>query len=166
MTTNPGSRRFFGAALLAAGLAAWGVGGTIAQAAEAAHDHGHAPAAKPLPPGQRWATDETLRQGMTAIRAAFEPKLAAIHANRLGPADYQALADATGKEIANIVANCKLPPDAGAALHGIIAEMGEGMDAMAGKSAMKPREGAVKVVAALDRYGRSFDHRGWKRLHA
>lgn len=165
MTTNSGNRRLFVASLLAAGLAAVSAGAPIAYAAAPEHDHAHAAAAQPLPAGQRWATDETLRKGMNSIRSAYAPKLAAIHGDRLAAADYQQLADTTGQEIANIVANCKLPPEADAALHGIIAQMGEGMDAMAGQSATKPRDGAVKVVAALDRYGQTFDHPGWKRLH-
>jgi hypothetical protein len=164
MKTLPATRRLLATSLIAAGLAAMNVCGGTALAAAPAHDHAAAPA-KPLPAGQRWQTDATLREGMTRIRGAFEPKLAAIHDRKLAPTDYQQLADATGREIANIVANCKLPPDADAALHGILADMGAGMDAMAGKSLDKQRDGAIKVVAALDRYGQTFQHPGWKRLH-
>ncbi|MEW6098304.1 MAG: hypothetical protein AB1666_03865 [Pseudomonadota bacterium] len=63
------------------------------------------------------------------------------------------------------MSNCKLPPEADAALHGILAQIAQGTDAMAGKSKTKPRDGALKVVAALDEYGRTFDHPGWKKLH-
>ncbi len=166
MTTFPRNTRLLLAALAAAGLAAASAGGTAALAAAAAHDHAHAPADQLLPAGQRWATDATLRQGMAAIRSAYAQKLPSIHADRLSAADYRQLAETTGQEVATIVANCKLPPDADAALHGILAQVGEGMDAMAGQSAATPRDGALKVVAALDRYGRSFDHPGWKPLHA
>ncbi len=166
MNTISATARLLAATTIAVGLAAVSMCGTSAYAAEAAHDHGHAAAAKPLPAGQRWGTDATLRGGMTQIRGAFEPKLAAIHGNKLAPDEYKALAEATQKEVANIVANCKLAPDADAALHGILAQIGEGTDAMAGNSKqLKPRDGAVKVVEALDRYGRTFDHPGWKRLH-
>lgn len=137
----------------------------IARAATG-HDHDHATAAaKPLPAGKRWATDAPLREGMTQVRRAFEPKLRGIHRSTLPTEDYQALAATTEVQIANIVSNCKLEPDADAALHGVLAKMSEGMAAMAGKSATKPRDGAILVLAALDEYGRSFNHPGWKPMH-
>ena len=151
--------------LLTALLIGSGVLGTTAWAATAAHDHGHAVAAKPLPSGQRWATDAPLREGMTTMRGALESRLEAIHGDKLGSDQYKALAQVTEKQIAHIVANCKLSPDADAALHGVIAKMGEGAEAMSGKSKVKPREGAVLLAEALDEYGRLFDHPGWKPLH-
>jgi hypothetical protein len=157
--------RLAATALVAAGLLCINAVGTAAFAATNAHDHGHAPAAKPLPAGKRWATDTPLRESMARIRAAFEPKLGAIHNGKLAPADYKALAQATEAQVANIVANCKLPPDADAALHGVLAQIGEGSEAMSGKAGMKPRDGALKVVKALGEYGRTFDHPGWKALH-
>jgi hypothetical protein len=165
MNTIPATTRLFAASMLAVAFAAANICGTTAHAAEAAHEHGHAAAAKPLPAGKRWASDATLRGGMTNIRGAFAPKLAAIHGDKLPPADYKALAETTEKEVAGIVANCKLSPDADAALHGILAQIGEGTDAMAGRSKLAARDGAVMVVEALDRYGATFNHPGWKRLH-
>lgn len=130
---------------------------------EQGHDHGHA-TDKPLAPGKRWQTDAPLCEGMTHIRQIFEPKQKAVHKNKLTPDQYKELATRTEAEIGHIVANCKLAPDADAALHGILAQIGEGTAAMAGKSKLNPREGAIKVVAALDEYGRTFEHSGWKRL--
>jgi hypothetical protein len=159
--------RLLAAALVAAGLAGINIWGNTAHAAEAGHDHGHAAAAaKPLPAGKRWTTDAPLREGMMQIRQSLEPKLGAIHKDKLAADEYKAIAEHADKQIANIVANCKLPPDADAALHGIIARVGEGTEAMAGKSKLQPREGAIKVVEALEEYGRTFDHPRWKRLHA
>lgn len=168
MNTLFATTRLVAASTIALAFAAANVCATTAHAAETAatgHEHGHAAAAKPLPAGKRWASDATLRSGMTNIRGAFAPKLAAIHDDELPADNYKALAEATEKEVAGIVANCKLAPDADAALHGILAQIGEGTDAMAGRSKLAPRDGAVKVVEALDRYGRTFNHPGWKRLH-
>lgn len=166
MKTIPATSRLLAASLVAAGLIGANVWGGTANAAEAGHDHGHAAtAAKPLPAGKRWTTDAPLRDSMTQIRQSLESKLDAIHKNKLPADEYKALAEHTDKQIANIVANCKLPPDADAALHGIIAQIGEGTEAMAGKSKLEPREGAIKIVKALDEYGRTFDHPRWKPLH-
>lgn len=151
--------------LLAMLLAATAAFGANAWAASPAHDHGHAVSAKPLPAGKRWATDEPLRTGMNNIRSALEPQLKAVRNDELGADQYKALAAHTEQQIAHIVTNCKLPPEADAALHGILAQIAEGTDAMAGKSKTKPRDGALKVVAALDEYARTFDHPGWKKLH-
>lgn len=157
--------RLLAALLVAAGAINLPAGAAaVSQAGAAAHDHGHAQAAQPLKPGQRWATDAPLREGMTKIRAALEPQLPGVHGGTLSAAQYRALAAQTETQVGYIVAHCKLTPEADAALHGILAQIGEGTEAMAGKSALKPREGAVKLVAALDEYGRSFDHPGWKPL--
>ncbi len=165
MRTLPATARLLAVALAAAGFAALNVVGTPALAAGDAHDHGHASAAaKPLPAGQRWATDAPLRQGMTEIRHALEPQLGAIHKNKLTPEQYQAIAAKTEQQVAHIVANCKLSPDADAALHVIIGQIGEATEAMAGKSKAQPRDGAVKLLGALNDYGRTFDHPGWKKL--
>lgn len=158
--------RLLAALLVAAGaLHVPAQAAAVPEAGSAAHDHGHATtAAQPLKPGQRWATDGPLREGMTKIRAALEPQLSAVHRGTLPAHQYQALAAQTEAQVGHIVANCKLAPEADAALHGILAQIGEGTEAMSGKSALKPREGAVKLVAALDEYGRSFDHPGWTPL--
>lgn len=161
MTRN--AQRTFAAILVSASTLGFTFLAPAAWAAEQAHDHGHA-TAKQLAPGKRWQTDAPLRDGMGQIREAFAPQMVALHKNKLTPDQYKQLATRTEAQVGNVVANCKLPPDADAALHGILAEIGEGTQAMAGKSAMKPREGALKVVAALDKYGQTFDHPGWKRL--
>jgi hypothetical protein len=150
-------------AALAALLVAAGLASLPARAASG-HDHGHATSAKPLAQGQRWTTDAALREGMSGIRTAVEPQLKAIHRDRLDAAGYRSLASVAETQVAFIVANCKLPPDADAALHEIIGEIGAATETMAGKSKLKPRQGAVKLVEALDAYGRQFDHPGWKPL--
>ncbi|WP_332813149.1 hypothetical protein [Ramlibacter sp.] len=165
MRSLPATPRLLVLTLAAAGFVALNLAGTPALAAGAAHDHGHAAAAaKPLPAGKRWATDAPLREGMTEIRHALEPQLEAIHKNQLTPEQYQAIAAKTEQQVAHIVANCKLPPDADAALHVIIGQIGESTEAMSGKSKARPRDGAVKLLGALNEYGRTFDHPGWKKL--
>jgi hypothetical protein len=132
-------------------------------AAEHAHpDHG-TPAGLTLDQGRKWPTDEPLRQGMDRARAVMEEALPAIHANRAMAVQYGELAAAVRKDVAYIVANCRLAPDADAILHLVIAELLAGADAMEAKGA-NPEAGADKVMQALDDYGHYFDHPGWQLL--
>lgn len=150
---------------LAALIAAAGTLGLSAQAPAAEHAHEHAQAtAKPLPPGKRWPTDAPLREGMTKIRAAIEPQLKAVHAGQLPAERYKAIAGQAESQVAYIVGHCKLQPEADAALHGILAQLNEGIEAMSGKPGLPPSDGAARLVAALNDYGQTFDHPGWKPL--
>lgn len=129
------------------------------------HEHGAATHELQLNYGKKWATDEPLRKGMSEIRALLAAQDEAIHKGRLKPADYAALGAKIEGEVGAIVANCKLEPAADANLHLVLEDVIEGADAMQGKARGKtPRQGAGKVVAALNEYGRYFDHPGWKRL--
>lgn len=128
--------------------------------------HEHATHGKlTLDHGKKWPTDEALRVGMTNIRNLVEPQLRAIHGGKLTAAQYSDLAQKVEGQVGYIVANCKLDPKADAMLHLVIADIGTGVDAMAGKSAsVRPAQGAVSVVTALNDYGRSFNHPGWKPI--
>jgi hypothetical protein len=121
-------------------------------AAEAPHEHGHGTgeARLVLDHGRKWQTDAPLRKGMENIRAVL--------ATRQKP---EALAELVSAEVAYIVQNCKLPEDADAQLHLLIAELLAGADAMKGERA---GEGVERVVKALNEYGRYFDHPGWRTL--
>ncbi len=140
--------------------------GLPAHAATQSHDHGHGHgAAVALKPGQKWQTDAPLREGMEKIRASLEPRLEAIHVDKLPADQYKLIARESAEQMGYIVKNCKLKPDADAVLHEILAELGHGVDALQGTDPkLKPADGARKVVAALDRYGKTFDHPGWKSL--
>ena len=135
-----------------------------ALAAADAHDHGTASAALQLDHGKKWQTDEPLRKGMANMRTALAAELKTIHATRATPQQYDGLAAKLNGEVAYIVQNCKLEPRADAELHKVIAEVLGGADAMQGKEkGVSRRAGAERVAAALDQYGRFFDHPGWKK---
>ena len=115
--------------------------------------------------GQKWATDEHLRKAMGKIRDGMNPAIQAIHRGTLAAAKYAALAKLASDEVAYMVANCKLEPEVDAQLHVLIAEILEGADAMAGKSKqVTRRQGAVKVIGALENYGTYFNDPNWKPL--
>lgn len=138
---------------------------TAPLAAEHAH-HGHeAPAKLSLDHGKKWSTDEPLRQGMDGLRNAMARALPAVHAGQATPRQYRELAGAVRKQAAYIVANCRLAPEPDAMLHLVIAELLAGADAMEGKpQGASPNSGAVRVVQALDDYGKHFNHPGWQPL--
>ncbi len=141
------------------------VGGpALAQTATHSHDAA-APHKLTLNQGHKWGTDEPLRDGMGRIRGLVEPQLGAAHAGKLTPAQYRELATQIETEVGGIVANCKLEPKADAMLHLVIADLGEGTDAMAGKNAkLRPALGLVKVAQAVNQYGSHFDHPGFKPI--
>jgi hypothetical protein len=153
--------------ITAVAAAAMAVGlGAPALAQTALHDHGAAaPDRLTLNQGRKWATDEPLRAGMSRIRSLVEAQLGAAHAGKLTPAQYRELATQVEAEVGGIVANCKLEPKADAMLHLVIAELGEGTDAMAGKhSTLRPALGVVKAADAVNHYGSHFDHPGFKPI--
>lgn len=115
--------------------------------------------------GQKWAADEHLRKAMGRIRDGMNPSIQEIHRGRLAAPKYAALAKLASDEVAYMVANCKLDPKADAQLHVLIAEILEGADAMAGKGKqVTRRQGAVKVIGALENYGTYFNDPSWKPL--
>lgn len=164
MTTNNARKKLF-AALAAIALATTLTGPAVAQTPAHSHD-AHAPHKLSLNQGSKWATDQALREGMDRIRGLVEPRIGAAHGGALTPGQYRELAMQVETAVGGIVANCKLEPQADAMLHLVIAELGEGTDAMAGRKAeMGPGDGLAKVVLAVNGYGRHFDHPGFAPIH-
>lgn len=162
--------RHLAAMLAAAAFAATASGARADTAQEAAHTPSHAhdataPARLGLDHGHKWSTDEALRLGMSRIRSLVAPQLAAARAGKLGAEQYATLAGQIEAEIGNIVAQCKLEPQADAMLHLVLADIGAGVDAMAGKTpGVRPQRGLVRVAAAVNDYGRYFDHPGFEPI--
>jgi hypothetical protein len=132
--------------------------------AAAQHQHDGAAHELQLDQGKKWKTDVPLRRGMAGIRDAVASQHEAIHANQASAAQYQALGGEIDGQIAYIVENCKLSPEADAQLHAILADIVGGSDLMKGADQARRREGAVMVVAALSKYPQYFDHPGWRPL--
>jgi hypothetical protein len=154
--------------LIATYVASLVLGAAAVSPAFAADAHGHDHGALPkltLNKGKQWSTDAPLREGMTKIRGIVEPQLKQVHAGKMDAAGYARTAADIEAQVGYIVGNCKLDPDADAVLHLIIAEVGEGIDAMRAKDGgARAEQGMVKVVAALNSYGKYFDHPGWKSI--
>ena len=154
------------AALAAVCAMAAAPGAMAAGGHQPTHDHASAtPSRLSLDHGRKWATDEALRSGMARIRELVERQLTGAHEGKLSAAQYGALAGQVETEVAGIVANCKLEPKADAMLHLVIGDIGAGTDAMAGKTPKRqPQQGLAQVAAAVNNYGRYFEHPGFKPI--
>ncbi len=155
-------KALIGKTLLAAGLA-FGFGG----AALAASGHGHGlgagvqEAALELNQAQKWATDESLREGMENIRAALYANMQVFHGDD-SATDYAALAAAVTGEVALIVQNCQLDPLADAQLHRLIGQIMAGAETLQSRDPQVERRiGAARIAEALGEYARQFEHPGW-----
>lgn len=153
------------AGAVAAGLFAASLGGPV-PAQTAAHSHDAVASHKlTLNQGRKWGTDAALRNGMGRIRNLVEPRLVDAHAGKLTTAQYRELAVQVETEVGAIVANCRLEPTADEMLHLVIADIGAGTDAMAGKTAkLPPAKGLVEVALAVNEYGSHFDDPGFKPI--
>jgi hypothetical protein len=110
-----------------------------------------------LEQGSKWATDAPLREGMEGIRA----QVAQLRAkDRFTLADYRSLSKTLDGRIADIVAKCKLAPDADASLHAVIGELNAASAEMRGRWP-EPARGLYRAKQALEAYERRFDHPGF-----
>ncbi len=129
----------------------------------AMHGAGGAVGQLQLKDGQKWPTDASLREGMASIGAAFDADHPAIHAGNQTDAQYLALATRIEQQVESIVANCRLPADADANLHLVIADLLQGVALMRGEDSTRSRhDGAALVHGALRAYGQYFDDPTWQ----
>ena len=127
------------------------------------HGSGSAVAQLQLKDGQKWQTDAPLRLGMANIRAAFDADHPAIHAGKQTDDQYAALATRIDQQVKSIVANCRLPADADANLHLVVADLLQGVSLMRGEDTARSRhDGAALVHGALKAYGQYFDDPAWQ----
>lgn len=144
------------------GMALLFAAGTSAQDAahsdHAAHAQSTQATTTALPAGQRWATDAPLRDGMRRIREAVQALGHAEHGH-LDSAQMANVAKLIDAAVQDMIANCKLKPDADAALHGLLAKF------IAGAHAARTGQGVPAALAdmrgALARYPHLFDDPDW-----
>jgi hypothetical protein len=127
------------------------------------HGSGGAVSQLQLKDGQKWQTDASLRSGLASIRTAFDADHPAIHAGKQTDAQYATLATQIDQQVKSIVANCRLPADADASLHLVIADLLQGVSLMRGEDPQRSRhDGAALVHGALNAYGQYFDDPAWQ----
>lgn len=145
---------------MASGFALSMVAGT-AQAAMT-HDHGkHDQAAVIEPrPGVRWSTDEALREGMTRIHQAVQRSLPDAPGESIGDQAAAELQRDIEAATSYLIANCKLPEAADAALHGLLIDLLRGAEALS--EADQREQGLQRLVDALERYPQLFAAPLWR----
>ncbi|WP_395005167.1 hypothetical protein [Undibacterium sp.] len=115
--------------------------------------------------GKKWRTDDALRHAMTNIRISVTNTLTAIHSGNLKSTQYDVLTKSIEKEIAFIVANCKLDPKADENLHIILGRFAIGVDIVTAKRGNQEKElGVINMAETLNIYGKYFDHPGWRTI--
>lgn len=146
-------RILFSALLLLISAAAVAAGAHTADA-RGGHVHPGAHGVAAASPAGGWNTDAALRTGMGRIRRSVDA-LEHYRHGHIGPDQALVLARSIEKDVAAIVATCKLDPAADAALHAIIAKL------MRGAAALRAHPADLAAIEpmreALAEYGRSFD---------
>ncbi len=138
-----------------------GTGVTAVAQSDAHHDHPAAAAEAPkLKAGQKWETDGPLRKGMEEIKLLVEEALPKAHQGKLSAEEYAQLGKAVDTQVSALFANCKLPPDADAALHGVLVEIIDGSKTVKQPTG-KRTPGLLKMMKAVNQYGATFNHPGW-----
>lgn len=120
-------------------------------------------AAPALRQGQKWETDEVLRQGMDNIRRAMIANREAIKQGQFSVQDYQRLAAAVDQDLAGIVKNCKLSKEADKAFHVIVlADLAQSTESIrTSPKAQAQRAWVFGALQSLHNYGEYFQHPGW-----
>lgn len=122
--------------------------------AHAQHPHHAAAAPAAEAPAERFAADAVLSEHMQGIRSAVEG-LGHYEHGHMGPEMAAQLAGQVEDHVRAIIASCKLPPEADAALHTIIVPL------LQNAGALKQDPANLALIPpmrdALARYGAQFD---------
>ena len=128
------------------------------QAADEHADHA-ATVALPTPPATPWASDAPLREGMRRMHQAVDT-LGHAESGHLDATQTTAAAQQVQDAANYMFANCKLPPEPDAALHGVLARL------MSGAAAIKADPADTSPVAsmreAVELYPRMFEDAAWQ----
>lgn len=140
--------------------------------ADTAHHHNHNGGDLRLNQGKKWPTDEALRQGMKNIRIATDNTMQSVHTSpghSLSQQQADILAEQLHQQINYMFAQCKLPAEADAVLHSLLADMLQAAQQLKASSSdadkhsiQQTRTHALqRLQNTLDLYPRYFDDSEW-----
>jgi hypothetical protein len=130
------------------------------------HEHGqhemHAAGELELqrPETGKWASDASLRQGMSGIRDAFRTHHADYQAGEYDAQRAASLADAVEAKVNHMFANCRLPAEADAELHKLLAASLAAVRTL--RESDQPHQGLHRLHRVLQAYPEYFEHPGWR----
>lgn len=126
------------------------------------HNHHHENNAKQLSlnNGSKWMIDKSLHTGMSHIREEVMSNLNAIHYNNFSDKQYDELVPVLEKHLTYIFENCKLPVQADAQLHMLLAKVMQGINKI--KNTVDKKQGAILIVQALKDYPTYFNDPKWQ----
>lgn len=135
----------------------------LAQYEAQAHDHEAMHGSDELdlqrPDEGKWASDESLRQGMTEMRSAFKPHHAAYKEGNFDAQKAADLADSVEGKVNFMFANCRLPAEADAELHKLLAAALGAARSL--RESDEPHEGLHQLHRVLQAYPEYFQHPDW-----
>ncbi len=114
--------------------------------------------------GEKWPTDQKLRQYMSEMQRLLIVAKRSMADGNMVSHDYQMLGAAIEGNVLSIFANCELEPGADANLHIIIGEFLGSVAALKGDSPAKAKSGVTSAIAAANRYGYFFSHPDWRPI--
>ncbi|MGE5476017.1 MAG: hypothetical protein ACM3Q1_05135 [Bacteroidales bacterium] len=118
---------------------------------------GAAPVAEAAQPA-KLPTDGEVRHAMSEVRQRLAEALPALRGGTLDAGGRARLADAIGDQLQKVSANTRLPDDVRARLAQVVASLRTATASVRTQGA----DGLAPMLAALDSYGRTFDHPGWE----
>jgi len=132
----------------------------IAIAEEHSHHHEKNTEQMSLNLGDKWSIDDSLHIGMSRIRDEVMTNLNAIHYNKFSDKQYAKMVPVLEKHLTYLFENCKLPAQADAQLHTLLAKVMQGVDKM--KNTADKKQGTILIVQALKDYPAYFNDPNWK----
>lgn len=132
------------------------------EAQDHSHDEMHAAGALDLrkPESGKWASDESLRRGMSELRDAFDRHHGEFKVGEFDSGDAALLADQAEEQVRFMFANCALPPEADAELHKLLAATLGAARTL--RQSDEPHLGLHRLHQVLQAYPKYFEHPGWR----
>ena len=124
------------------------------------HEHESTPQSLALDNGVKWQIDQSLHLGMVKIKQALVANLDAIHYDKFSAAQYAALAEQVDQQLSYLFKHCKLPVQADAQLHILLAKVMGGSVLM--KNSVDQKQGAIAIMQALQDYPIYFNDANWQ----
>lgn len=110
--------------------------------------------------GSKWPIDQSLHMGMSKLKKALIVNLDAIHYDKFSAVQYTALAEKVDQQLRYLFEHCKLPAQADAQLHILLAKVMNGSALM--KESEGQKQGAIAIIQALKDYPIYFNDVKWQ----